>query len=166
MFKRLLTLGSAILFCVSVGFMQTAMANTPDLNAEGYWITLDHQNNNHQSSVIRITKDANGDLSGKIVHIFPELGHSDKDKCLACKGALHNAPILGLRLVWGFHEVGAGNYTGGYVLDPTIGKVYKCTMHVSPDGQRLTVHGYIGIPLFGRSDVWLRTHPVVTAKVH
>jgi uncharacterized protein (DUF2147 family) len=31
-------------------------------------------------------------------------------------------------------------------------------MQLSDNGQQLKVHGYIGISLFGRSDMWFRTH--------
>ena len=129
-------------------------------SAIGYWITMDHQDHNADSSVIHITRATNGKYVGHIVHVFPILGHTSKDKCVKCQGALHNAPVMGLRLVWGFDKVGPGQYANGFVLDPTNGKTYHAKMWLGHDGQQLTLRGYIGMPLFGRSDVWLRTHPV------
>jgi uncharacterized protein (DUF2147 family) len=50
-------------------------------------------------------------------------------------------------------------YTGGQILDPDNGKVYKSRLTLHDDGQRLEVRGYIGVPLFGRSQVWVREQP-------
>jgi uncharacterized protein (DUF2147 family) len=41
-------------------------------------------------------------------------------------------------------------------LDPDEGEVYKCRIALLEDGRKLDVHGYIGIPLFGRSQTWIR----------
>ena len=49
-----------------------------------------------------------------------------------------------------------GAYSGGEILDPDTGGVYRSTMTLSADGRRLTVRGYIGIPLFGRTQEWVR----------
>jgi uncharacterized protein (DUF2147 family) len=47
-------------------------------------------------------------------------------------------------------------YTGGEILDPDDGKVYRCSVTVIEGGKQLDVRGYIGIPLLGRSQIWQR----------
>ena len=47
-------------------------------------------------------------------------------------------------------------FTGGDILDPDSGSVYRCKMHLEQDGTRLSVRGYIGFALLGRSQTWQR----------
>ena len=47
-------------------------------------------------------------------------------------------------------------YTCGEILDPKNGKVYKSKLSLHEGGRKLEVRGYVGVPMFGRSQVWLR----------
>jgi len=69
--------------------------------------------------------------------------------------ALQGRPICGLRMLWGFVPDGSGGWKGGWVYDPEAGKTYTSVMHLKADGS-LSIRGYIGIPLLGRSTIWTR----------
>jgi uncharacterized protein (DUF2147 family) len=60
-----------------------------------------------------------------------------------------------MTILTGFTRIDA-EYKNGMILDPENGKLYKSKMSLSEDGKKLTVRGYIGIPMFGRSQTWLR----------
>ena len=63
--------------------------------------------------------------------------------------------LRGMAIVTGMRFID-GDSSGGEILDPDTGGVYRSSMRLSEDGRRLTVRGYIGIPLFGRSQEWVR----------
>ncbi len=46
-------------------------------------------------------------------------------------------------------------WSGGTIYDPKNGKTYRCVIGL--EGEReLQIRGYVGIPLFGRTEVWRR----------
>ncbi|HTI58421.1 DUF2147 domain-containing protein [Mucilaginibacter sp.] len=68
--------------------------------------------------------------------------------------ALRSRPDLGLELLKDFVYDGDNVYNDGTVYDPKNGKTYSCKMTL--DGNNLKIRGYIGISLFGRSEIWAR----------
>ncbi len=69
--------------------------------------------------------------------------------------ALRDRPICGLQMLSGFAADDADAWAGGVIYDPQGGKIYSATLRLQPDGT-LRVRGYVGIPLFGRSEIWTR----------
>jgi len=69
--------------------------------------------------------------------------------------ALRTKPLLGYTNLTSFEPKGDGKYEGGTIYDPENGSTYNCEITMTDDNT-LEVRGYIGVSLFGRTDVWKR----------
>jgi len=76
--------------------------------------------------------------------------------------ALHGRALCGLVVGTAFHPDDATHLTDGRLYDPTSGHTYRGT--ITAEGDSLHLRGYIGIPLFGRSETWQRTAPIIACK--
>jgi uncharacterized protein (DUF2147 family) len=134
-------------------FSTPLLARAGNLTAEGLWERLDSYGN--PEAEFRIM-DCNGLYQGKIVKIFPRPGEDPSTlRCSECEGDQKNAPVIGLTFIKGMRREGL-EYRDGTILDPRNGSVYDAQMELSPNGQTLSVRGYLGIPLLGQSEVWHR----------
>ena len=74
--------------------------------------------------------------------------------CTQCLDDNKNKPILGLNILTGLKKEGK-EWSGGTILDPRNGKIYKCYLQLS-NPNTLKIRGYIGISLFGKTAYWKR----------
>ncbi|MFZ6876163.1 DUF2147 domain-containing protein [Undibacterium sp. Di27W] len=120
----------------------------------GLWKSIDDKSGKPKA-LIRITETA-GELQGKIEKLFLEADVVDKNpKCDKCEGANKDQPIVGMTILSGLKKDG-DEYTGGKILDPGNGKLYSSKLSIIENNKKLNVRGYIGAPMFGRTQTWLR----------
>lgn len=131
------------------GVAGLALAATP----VGVWKTIDDETGKERS-IVRIT-EMNGELQGVVEQIFDQPGDDPKHLCDKCKGDRKDKPIVGMTILWGLKHKG-NEWSGGEILDPKKGKIYRCKLTPSEDGQQLNVRGFIGVSLIGRTQTWHR----------
>jgi uncharacterized protein (DUF2147 family) len=139
----------------------TQTANSVSPSPVGRWKTVDDATGKVKSIVA--IREENGKLYGTIETLFdPPVAHPI---CYLCSGALKDRPLVGLQVLSGFvhngaHQSGSdhpnGEWTGGQVLDPETGKIYRASLSVDAAGKTLRLHGYLVVPVLGRTEHWRR----------
>ena len=68
---------------------------------------------------------------------------------------LRNTPLKGIENLRDFKYISENKWEEGNIYDPKVGKDYSCEIKMI-DANTLEVRGFIGVSLFGRTDVWKR----------
>lgn len=150
MMKPMLIAGALLSTLLSAG----AWADNAGLS--GVWKSID-DSTGKPKSLIRIA-EVNGEFQGKIEKLYLSAEEDRDPKCDKCEDSRKDQRIVGMNILSGLkqNKQEISEYISGQILDPANGKIYKCKMTVLEGGKKLNVRGYIGMPLFGRSQIWLR----------
>ncbi len=120
----------------------------------GLWQTTDEKTNAPAAVVkLEVVDDI---LRGTVVKIFQQPGVPADPVCKLCADERHDKPILGMIILSGLKRTAAGKWSGGEILDPKIGKVYKVKLSAAENGKTMEVLGYVGVPLMGKTRIWQR----------
>ena len=119
----------------------------------GVWKTIDDETK-VEKSLIRIS-DSGGVYTGKIEKILTDKPDA---KCVECTDERKDQPVQGMTILRDIKPDAddKATWVGGDILDPNNGKVYKVRLKLADAGKKLEVRGYIGTPLLGRTQTWLR----------
>jgi Uncharacterized protein conserved in bacteria (DUF2147) len=148
--------------------MQPLAAQEPSV--VGLWQKVNPETG--KSVVWFLFVENNGAYEGVAAKLFPRPTDDPGEAiCRRCQDDRKDAPTLGLPIIRGMQRTGL-RYEHGNILDPRDGNIYNAMMTVSPDGQTLTVRGYLAFEFLGRNEVWYRLpdtaykdlDPVIVAK--
>ncbi len=123
----------------------------------GYYQTIDDETGKPKA-IVQIGLTGNSTLYGRIVKLYPREGLAPNPLCIACKGSLHNQPIIGMVILQGLKQNKSNplQWEGGRIIDPKTGKQYNCYLEIQDNGRKLKLRGYIGFSIIGRTQMWLR----------
>ena len=129
---------------------QSAAGQSQAASPVGLWRTFDDATQ-QPKALVRIVEQG-GVLAGRIEKL---LAYKPDVLCEQCTDERRGKPVQGMTILSGLKPEG-GEWTGGEVLDPVTGKVYRARIKLADAGRKLEMRGYVGVPTLGRTQVWLR----------
>lgn len=118
----------------------------------GKWVTTDDATGKKRAEVT--ISESDGTLNAVIDKVYLQAG--DTGICSKGSGEFKDKKIEGLRFMWGLKKESNNEWSGGSILDPKSGKVYRAKL--TAEGDKLFVRGYFGVSLLGRTQVWQKNN--------
>lgn len=139
---------------VAITIVASAMTVQAQMTPVGNWHSFDEKTGELKSLIV--IADTGGVLNGRIDKLLRK--EADQKKlCTACADDRKDKPVLGMEIIRGAKKTeGKDLWEGGQILDPENGKDYHLRLTPIEGGQKLEVRGYIGLPLLGRTQTWVR----------
>jgi len=141
---------------------------------EGFWLSIDEKTNKVTAGW-QIYQEG-GKLYGKIMSTATEprgvLANRCKDSYpgFPVAGKVSAMPVAGTPWIFGLSQGKNGEWSGGNVINPEDGNIYKCkiTFHAA-DGKKykadtLEMRGEIGLGI-GRSQFWQKTDQATASSL-
>ncbi|MBN8503589.1 MAG: DUF2147 domain-containing protein [Burkholderiales bacterium] len=139
------------LFAAAV-FGLLASTASAQMSPVGLWKTIDDETKK-EKALVRVVENG-GVVSGKIEKLLAADAKQDA-LCDKCEDDRKDKPIVGMEIIRNVKKDGDA-WAGGTILDSAKGKVYKVKMTPIEAGKKLEVRGYVGAPMFGRTQTWHR----------
>ena len=121
----------------------------------GVWKSIDDETGK-EKSFVRVVQ-AGGVLIGTVEKALNPDPNASRT-CDLCTDERKGQVIVGMEIIRGVTKSAGteGLWDGGEILDPQKGKLYKVRMTPIEGGAKLEVRGYVGMPLLGRTQTWIR----------
>ena len=149
MIKTILTLTMTL----SLGLLSLAVH--AQMSPVGLWRSIDDESKQPKAE-IRINQNAAGGLSG-VVERSLQNNPNTEPNCTLCTDDRKGQPKIGMEIIRGGQQSdGKAVWEGGKILDPENGKNYSLRLTPIDGGKKLEVRGYIGAPMLGRTQTWIR----------
>lgn len=140
------------------GFVMALMAGaaSAQMSPEGVWHSIDDATGKPKAE-IKISQGPAGELSGVVVRGLDPAVNAEPN-CVKCTDDRKDKPKIGMEIIRGGKKAeGRDVWDGGRILDPENGKDYSLRLTPIDGGKKLEVRGYIGSPLLGRTQTWIRS---------
>ena len=133
---------------------------------EGYWLSIDEKTGKVTAGWMIYQEG--GKLYGKILSMADFSGNVLAENCkdsyqgFPVSGRVSQMPVVGTPWIFGLSADRPGEWSGGSVINPEDGRMYRCRIIFrAADGRRyqnntLEMRGEIGLGI-GRSQFWRKT---------